>query len=126
MENGGIGILWPFRIFYGHLVYFVAGSVHFLVIWYIFTVLVSCTKKDLAILVYSTKCDSENGSKSQSWQNYSEMDAINEKCIDRKFFLFQHPSEILEVLDSSHYLDWYSQNYSDSGMSNGGTCSGHT
>jgi hypothetical protein len=36
-------ILQPFGIFYGHLVYFV-------VIWYIFTVLGCCTKKNLATL----------------------------------------------------------------------------
>jgi hypothetical protein len=34
-------ISWPFGIFLGHVVYFVA-------IWYIFSVLVSCTKKNLA------------------------------------------------------------------------------
>jgi hypothetical protein len=37
-------ILRPLKIFYGHLVYFV-------VIWYIFPVLVSCTKKNLATLL---------------------------------------------------------------------------
>jgi hypothetical protein len=37
-------ILQPFEIFYDRLVYFV-------VIWYIFPVLVHCTKKNLATLV---------------------------------------------------------------------------
>jgi hypothetical protein len=37
-------ILRPFGIFYGYLVYF-------LVIWYIFDVLVCCSKKNLATLV---------------------------------------------------------------------------
>jgi hypothetical protein len=36
-------ILWPFGIFYGHLVYFMA-------IWYIFPVLVYFRKKNLATL----------------------------------------------------------------------------
>jgi hypothetical protein len=36
--------LWPFGIFCGNLVYF-------MVIWYIFPVLVCCTKKNLATLV---------------------------------------------------------------------------
>jgi hypothetical protein len=36
-------ILWPFGIFCDHLVYFI-------VIWYIFPVLVCCTKKTLATL----------------------------------------------------------------------------
>jgi hypothetical protein len=36
-------ILCPFGIFCGHLVYFVS-------IWYIFPVLVGCTKKNLAAL----------------------------------------------------------------------------
>jgi hypothetical protein len=39
-------ILRPFAIFYGHLVYF-------LVIWYIFPILVSCSKKNLATLAES-------------------------------------------------------------------------
>jgi hypothetical protein len=38
-----LNILWTFGIFYEHLV-------HFVVIWYIFPVLVSCTKKNLAAL----------------------------------------------------------------------------
>jgi hypothetical protein len=49
-------ILWPFGLFYGHLVYFVADwytylvaiFVYFIVIWYIFSLLVCCTKKNLA------------------------------------------------------------------------------
>jgi hypothetical protein len=40
-------ILWQFGIFCGILVYFVA-------IWYIFPVLVCCTKKNLAVLLRST------------------------------------------------------------------------
>jgi hypothetical protein len=49
MEDVGIflaiwSILRQFGLFYGNLVYFV-------VIWYIFTVLVCCTKKNLATLV---------------------------------------------------------------------------
>jgi hypothetical protein len=39
-------ILQPFHMFYGHLVYFV-------VIWYLFPVLVYCTKKTMATLVPS-------------------------------------------------------------------------
>jgi hypothetical protein len=38
-------ILWPFVIFYDHLV-------HFVFIWYIFPFLVSCTKKHLATLMW--------------------------------------------------------------------------
>jgi hypothetical protein len=42
-------ILWLFRISYGHLVYFMTlPLVYFGVIWYIFRVLVCCTKKNLA------------------------------------------------------------------------------
>jgi hypothetical protein len=37
-------ILWRFGIFYDHLV-------HFVFIWYIFPVLVSCAEKNLATLV---------------------------------------------------------------------------
>jgi hypothetical protein len=37
-------ILWRFGIFYDHLV-------HFIFIWYIFQVLVTCTKKNLATLL---------------------------------------------------------------------------
>jgi hypothetical protein len=60
MENLGIfydhqvyftaieNILWPFGIFCGNLVYFVA-------IWYIFPVLVIWTKKNLATLFVVTK-----------------------------------------------------------------------
>jgi hypothetical protein len=40
--------LWPFLIFYAHLVYFV-------VLWFIFPVLLCCTKKDLATLVLSKR-----------------------------------------------------------------------
>jgi hypothetical protein len=36
-------ILWRFRVFYDHLL-------HFVFIWYIFPVLLSCTKKNLANL----------------------------------------------------------------------------
>jgi hypothetical protein len=39
-------ILWPFGIFYGHLVY-----VYLLVNWHIFHVLVYCAKKNLATLL---------------------------------------------------------------------------
>jgi hypothetical protein len=41
-------ILWTFGILYGHLV-------HFVFIWYIFPVLVSCTKKNLATLILTTE-----------------------------------------------------------------------
>jgi hypothetical protein len=47
-------ILWQFDIFYGNLVYLLAFGIfywHFVVIWYIFPVLVRCTKKNLATLV---------------------------------------------------------------------------
>jgi hypothetical protein len=40
---------WPFGIFYGLLVYFV-------VVWYVFSVLVSCTKKNLATLAVEQIC----------------------------------------------------------------------
>jgi hypothetical protein len=49
-------ILWPFDIFCGHLVYFCGHLVYFVtiwyfrVIWYIFSVLVCCTKVNLATL----------------------------------------------------------------------------
>jgi hypothetical protein len=43
-------ILWRFGIFYDHLV-------HFVLIWYIFPVLVSCTKKNLATMLEATKGD---------------------------------------------------------------------
>jgi hypothetical protein len=43
-------ILRPFGKFYDHLV-------HFVFIWYIFPVLVSCTKKNLATLVGTKKGD---------------------------------------------------------------------
>jgi hypothetical protein len=43
-------ILQPFVIFYGHLVYFVVS-------WYIFPVLVCCTKKNLATLQWSQSYD---------------------------------------------------------------------
>jgi hypothetical protein len=47
-ESGrGWYILWPFGLFYGHLIYFV----DFIVIWYIFPFLVCCTKKNLATLI---------------------------------------------------------------------------
>jgi hypothetical protein len=42
-------ILWRFGIFYDHFV-------HFLFIWYIFPVLVSCAKKNLATLIPSYMC----------------------------------------------------------------------
>jgi hypothetical protein len=44
IEDDGMDILRSFVIFYGLLV-------KFMVIWYIFPVLVSCTKKNLATLV---------------------------------------------------------------------------
>jgi hypothetical protein len=40
--------IWSFC---GHLVYILSYSEYFMVIWYIFPVLVCCTKKNLAILV---------------------------------------------------------------------------
>jgi hypothetical protein len=48
--NGGcLCILWKFGLFYGHLVHF-TYFVYFVVIWYIFPVLVYCSKKNLATL----------------------------------------------------------------------------
>jgi hypothetical protein len=48
-------ILWQFDLFYSHLADFTYGYlVYFIVIWYIFTVLVSCTKIDLAALIRSS------------------------------------------------------------------------
>jgi hypothetical protein len=44
--------LWPFGLSYGRLAYFGAiYVVYFMVIWYIFPVLVCCTKKNLATLI---------------------------------------------------------------------------
>jgi hypothetical protein len=48
-------ILWPFGIFCGDLVYFV-------MIWYIFPVLVCCSKKNLASLVSSTHREAASSS----------------------------------------------------------------
>jgi hypothetical protein len=47
-------ILWPFGMFCGHLVYFV-------VIWYSFHILVNCTEKNLANLVFTDvgKCQKQ-------------------------------------------------------------------
>jgi hypothetical protein len=45
-------ILWPLDIFYGQLVNFMTiWYVHCVVLWYIYSVLVCCTKKNLAALV---------------------------------------------------------------------------
>jgi hypothetical protein len=49
-------------VFYVHLVYFIAilyfygHLVYFVIIWYIFTIFVSCTKKNLATLYQPTDC----------------------------------------------------------------------
>jgi hypothetical protein len=43
-------ILWPFGLFYGHLSILYGLLVYFMVIWYIFPVLVSFSKKNLATL----------------------------------------------------------------------------
>jgi hypothetical protein len=44
-------ILWPYGLYYCDLVYYVdIWYLHIMVIWYIFPVLVCCTKKNLAIL----------------------------------------------------------------------------
>jgi hypothetical protein len=48
MEDVGIFYVWPFGIFRGHLAYFTTLLVYFKVTWYIFFVLVSCSKKNLA------------------------------------------------------------------------------
>jgi hypothetical protein len=56
---------WDVGILYGHLVFFrylcnVGHSVYFMVIWYIFYVLVCCTKRNLATLLrisYACKFD---------------------------------------------------------------------
>jgi hypothetical protein len=45
--------------FYEHLVYFVAIFVYFIVIWYIFPVLVCCTKKNLATLISKRQINNE-------------------------------------------------------------------
>jgi hypothetical protein len=47
-------ILCPFVIFYGHI----AHLVYFLVSWYAFPILVSCSKKNLATLFW-IECDSK-------------------------------------------------------------------
>jgi hypothetical protein len=44
-------ILWPFGIFYGHLVYFMAIWYIVWSLWYIFPVLVCSDKKNLATLL---------------------------------------------------------------------------
>jgi hypothetical protein len=47
-------------IFYGHLEYFMYRHfVHFVLIWYIFPFLVSCTKKNLATLILDIQPCSE-------------------------------------------------------------------
>jgi hypothetical protein len=43
-------MLWPFRKFYSKFGTFYGPLVYFVVIWYIFPVLVCCTKKNLATL----------------------------------------------------------------------------
>jgi hypothetical protein len=44
-------ILWPFCLFHGHLVGILYGHlVYLLLIWYIFPILVYCTKKNLSTL----------------------------------------------------------------------------
>jgi hypothetical protein len=46
-----VDILWPFGMFYEYMHgIFYDHLVHFVLIWYIFPVLVSCTKKNLATL----------------------------------------------------------------------------
>jgi hypothetical protein len=61
MEDVGILPIWPFGLFYGYFVYFVA-------IWYIlwlfdmfFPVLVCCTKKNLATLAQGTAATGAEG-----------------------------------------------------------------
>jgi hypothetical protein len=73
MENLGkiidhLVYLRPLEIFYGHLVYFV-------VIWYIFPVLVFCTKINLATLPQTT----------QSFDRASEPSSLNENLSRRPF-----------------------------------------
>jgi hypothetical protein len=46
-------ILWPFGLFDGHLAIFYGFLVYVMVIWYIFPVLVSFSKKNLATLAGS-------------------------------------------------------------------------
>jgi hypothetical protein len=61
-------ILWIFGIFYDH-------SVHFVFIWYLFPVLVSCTKKNLATLAYTCnlrKC---------GWMILNQGDKKEKKCV---------------------------------------------
>jgi hypothetical protein len=51
VDFGGLA-LEDFGVFYGHLIYIVYCYLeYFVVIWYIFPVLVCCTKKNLATLV---------------------------------------------------------------------------
>jgi hypothetical protein len=49
--NGSSYIFWPFGIFYEAFGICYDHLVHFVSIWYIFPVLVSCTKKNLATLL---------------------------------------------------------------------------
>jgi hypothetical protein len=44
MEDVDLCILWPFGIFHDHLIYF-------MVVWYIFHILVTYSKKNLATLL---------------------------------------------------------------------------
>jgi hypothetical protein len=53
--------LWTLRLLYGHLVYFV-------VIWYIFPVLVCCTKKNLASPVHPKKIGGKRRFKRDGWE----------------------------------------------------------
>jgi hypothetical protein len=62
-------ILRPIGIFYGHFV-------HFVVVWYIFPVLVCCTKKNLATLIFF-------GGKSLSGEFPTFADAV-EKTVANK------------------------------------------
>jgi hypothetical protein len=48
-------ILLPFGIFYGHLGIFYGHLARFVFIWYLFPVLVSCSKTNLATLVNIAK-----------------------------------------------------------------------
>jgi hypothetical protein len=49
-------ILWPFGLFDGHLAIFYGVLVYFMVSWYIFPVLASFIKKNLATLAASSIC----------------------------------------------------------------------
>jgi hypothetical protein len=58
-------ILWTFWIFHDHLV-------HFVFVWYIFTVWVSCNKRNLATLVVRQATESKPKRAGKKWTAFVE------------------------------------------------------